>query len=99
MRGIDASTHIANLQDQAQVMLQDYTRNRGPRARFGRILLKVPLLSEILPSLVEKSFFKGRLEDINEDLWKRSAFPPETQEDVKTKIEIEKEESKVDVEF
>jgi len=73
MRGIDASNHIANLQDQAQVMLQDYTRTRGPRARFGRILLKVPLLSEVSPSLVEMSFFKGKLEDINESVWKRHA--------------------------
>ena len=106
MRGIDASNHIANLQDQAQVMLQDYTRTRGPRARFGRILLKIPLLSEVSPSLVEMSFFKGKLEDINESVWKRhgEGSPVESHLDARSEVgemldvKQENEEVKVDVE-
>lgn len=103
IRGIDACNHIANLQDQAQVMLQDYTRSRGPRTRFGRILLKIPLLAEVSPSLVEMSFFKGKLEDLNGNMWKRggNAMLPEQvdiKQEVKTEMDIENEETKVDVE-
>ena len=100
MRGIDASNHIANLQDQAQVMLQDYCRTRAPRARFGRILLKVPLLCEVAPSLVERSFFKGKLEDINEELWRRNAYKEESVDIVTSQnVDVEGEEKKIDVEF
>lgn len=40
---------------------------KGPRARFGKILLKLSLLGEVSPSFIEKCFFKGGLENISED--------------------------------
>jgi hypothetical protein len=40
---------------------------KGPRARFGKILLKLSLLGEVSPSFIEKCFFKGGLENIGED--------------------------------
>ena len=55
---------------------------KGPRARFGKILLKLSLLGEVSPSFIEKCFFKGGLENISEDF--NNGPLPETQSGTKT---------------
>ena len=63
--GLKSSSHVEHLQEKAQVMLHDYTLSQGPRVRFGQILLKLPLLTQVAEMLVEKHFFKGKLDSIN----------------------------------
>ena len=65
LEGLKSSSHVEHLQEKAQVMLHDYSLSQGPRVRFGQILLKLPLLSEVPEAVVEKHFFKGKLDSIN----------------------------------
>ena len=53
-------TPVELLQDQAQVILNDYIRTRFARQpmRFGRLLLAIPLLRAIRASTVETFFFR-----------------------------------------
>ena len=67
LRRIKSRQHIENLQEQAQLRLLDSVMAKGPRARFGKILLKLSLLGEVSPSFIEKCFFKGGLEHISDD--------------------------------
>ena len=65
LEGLKSSSHVEHLQEKAQVMLHDYSLSQGPRVRFGQILLKLPLLSEVPEAVVEKHFFKGKLDSVN----------------------------------
>lgn len=59
-RGLKDPSQIENLQDQAQVMLWQHCRTQlpGQVARFGRLLLMLPLLRIVPPSRVEAVFFQ-----------------------------------------
>ncbi|CAG9568583.1 unnamed protein product [Danaus chrysippus] len=58
-RGLKDPLQIENLQDQAQVMLMTHTRTAhgAAPARFGRLLLLLPLLRLVTPQQLEKEFF------------------------------------------
>lgn len=58
-RGLKDSSQIENLQDQAQVMLGQHARVNQPSspARFGRLLLLLPLLRTVPASRVELIYF------------------------------------------
>ncbi|XP_017875299.1 photoreceptor-specific nuclear receptor-like isoform X2 [Ceratina calcarata] len=58
-RGLKDSSQIENLQDQAQVMLGQHARAQQPAspARFGRLLLLLPLLRTVPASRVELIYF------------------------------------------
>lgn len=59
-RGLKDPNQIENLQDQAQVMLAQHCRNQFPGqiARFGRLLLMLPLLRTINSHKIESLFFQ-----------------------------------------
>lgn len=59
-RGLKDPNQIENLQDQAQVMLAQHCRNQFPGqiARFGRLLLMLPLLRIINSHKIESLFFQ-----------------------------------------
>ena len=59
-RGLKDSSQIENLQDQAQVMLGQHTRSQQPSnpARFGRLLLLLPLLRNVPAIRVEHIYFQ-----------------------------------------
>ncbi|KAI4475854.1 hypothetical protein M0804_014045 [Polistes exclamans] len=58
-RGLKDSSQIENLQDQAQVMLGQHARAQQPGspARFGRLLLLLPLLRAVPAARVELIYF------------------------------------------
>ncbi|XP_037877157.1 photoreceptor-specific nuclear receptor [Bombyx mori] len=58
-RGLKDPLQIENLQDQAQVMLMTHARTAhgAAPARFGRLLLLLPLLRMVAPSQLEREFF------------------------------------------
>ncbi|XP_063834003.1 photoreceptor-specific nuclear receptor-like [Ostrinia nubilalis] len=58
-RGLKDPLQIENLQDQAQVMLMTHARTAHGTApaRFGRLLLLLPLLRLVSPQQLEKEFF------------------------------------------
>ncbi|XP_058816885.1 photoreceptor-specific nuclear receptor-like [Topomyia yanbarensis] len=59
-RGLKDPVQIENLQDQAQVMLAQHSRTQFPGqiARFGRLLLMVPLLRSINSHKIESIYFQ-----------------------------------------
>ncbi|KAF4531585.1 hypothetical protein B566_EDAN010051 [Ephemera danica] len=59
-RGLKDPGQVENLQDQAQVMLGQHTRAQHPTqpARFGRLLLMLPLLRLVTTARVEHIFFQ-----------------------------------------
>ncbi|XP_028401954.1 nuclear receptor subfamily 2 group E member 1-like [Dendronephthya gigantea] len=60
LRGLRAPRDIEKLQDQAQVMLNDYCQTHLPssdNARFGKLLLTLPLLRSVNPKIIEQVFF------------------------------------------
>lgn len=59
-RGLKDPNQIENLQDQAQVMLAQHCRNQFPGqiARFGRLLLMLPLLRTVSSHKIESLFFQ-----------------------------------------
>lgn len=59
-RGLKDPSQIENLQDQAQVMLWQHCRAQlpGQVARFGRLLLMLPLLRLVPASRIEAVFFQ-----------------------------------------
>ncbi|KAJ8678610.1 hypothetical protein QAD02_014397 [Eretmocerus hayati] len=59
-RGLKDLVQIENLQDQAQVMLGQHTRSQHPNhpARFGRLLLLLPLLRNVPAARVELIYFQ-----------------------------------------
>lgn len=59
-RGLKDPSQIENLQDQAQVMLWQHCRAQlpGQVARFGRLLLMLPLLRLVSASRIEAVFFQ-----------------------------------------
>ncbi|KAL1114857.1 hypothetical protein AAG570_007681 [Ranatra chinensis] len=59
-RGLKDPLQVENLQDQAQVMLCQHARGRHPAqgARFGRLLLMLPLLRTVPTHRVEHIFFQ-----------------------------------------
>ncbi|GJQ66553.1 Hr51 [Trypoxylus dichotomus] len=59
-RGLKDPSQIENLQDQAQVMLWQHCRAQlpGQVARFGRLLLMLPLLRIVPASRIETVFFQ-----------------------------------------
>ncbi|KAJ8708439.1 hypothetical protein PYW07_010564 [Mythimna separata] len=58
-RGLKDPLQIENLQDQAQVMLMTHARTAHGTApaRFGRLLLLLPLLRLVTPQQLEREFF------------------------------------------
>ncbi|KAI8423562.1 hypothetical protein MSG28_012654 [Choristoneura fumiferana] len=58
-RGLKDPLQIENLQDQAQVMLMTHARaaHAAAPARFGRLLLLLPLLRLVGPQQLEREFF------------------------------------------
>ncbi|XP_026316052.1 photoreceptor-specific nuclear receptor-like [Hyposmocoma kahamanoa] len=58
-RGLKDPLQIENLQDQAQVMLMTHARTAhgAAPARFGRLLLLLPLLRLVTPHQLEREFF------------------------------------------
>ncbi|CAH2098412.1 unnamed protein product [Euphydryas editha] len=58
-RGLKDPLQIENLQDQAQVMLMTHARTAhgAAPARFGRLLLLLPLLRLVTPQQLEREFF------------------------------------------
>ncbi|XP_031767127.1 photoreceptor-specific nuclear receptor [Galleria mellonella] len=58
-RGLKDPLQIENLQDQAQVMLMTHARTAhgAAPARFGRLLLLLPLLRLVSPQQLEREFF------------------------------------------
>ncbi|XP_048004154.1 photoreceptor-specific nuclear receptor [Leguminivora glycinivorella] len=58
-RGLKDPLQIENLQDQAQVMLMTHARaaHAAAPARFGRLLLLLPLLRLVSPHQLEREFF------------------------------------------
>ncbi|ENN80445.1 hypothetical protein HUJ04_013474 [Dendroctonus ponderosae] len=59
-KGLKDPSQIENLQDQAQVMLWQHCRTQlpGQVARFGRLLLMLPLLRIVPASRIEAVFFQ-----------------------------------------
>ncbi|XP_067002359.1 photoreceptor-specific nuclear receptor isoform X2 [Anabrus simplex] len=59
-RGLKDPVQVENLQDQAQVMLGQHTRSQHPgqAARFGRLLLMLPLLRYVNTARIEQIFFQ-----------------------------------------
>ncbi|XP_054278952.1 photoreceptor-specific nuclear receptor-like [Macrosteles quadrilineatus] len=59
-RGLKDPLQVENLQDQAQVMLGQHTRSTHPShaARFGRLLLMLPLLRAVPTQRIENIFFQ-----------------------------------------
>ncbi|RZF41447.1 hypothetical protein LSTR_LSTR000161 [Laodelphax striatellus] len=59
-RGLKDPLQVDNLQEQAQVMLGQHTRGQHPTqcARFGRLLLMLPLLRHVPTSRIELIFFQ-----------------------------------------
>ena len=51
---------VENLQDQAQVMLGQHVRTQQPQrpARFGRLLLTLPLLRQVPAARLEQLYFR-----------------------------------------
>lgn len=58
-RGLKDPLQIENLQDQAQVMLMSHSRaaHAAAPARFGRLLLLLPLLRLVTPQQLEREYF------------------------------------------
>ena len=88
LRRIKSRQHVENLQEQAQLRLHDSILAKGPRSRFGKILLKLSLLGEVSPSFIEKCFFKGGLENVSDD-FQKSPFSDENQTNEKTSSVVE----------
>ncbi|XP_031635238.1 photoreceptor-specific nuclear receptor-like isoform X3 [Contarinia nasturtii] len=59
-RGLKDPAPIENLQDQAQVMLGEHCRRQfpAPNARFGRLLLMLPLLRIVNSHRIESIYFQ-----------------------------------------
>ncbi|CAL8071077.1 unnamed protein product [Orchesella dallaii] len=59
-RGLKDPLQVENLQDQAQVMLCQHSRGQHPTqpARFGRLLLMLPLLRHVPAPRIEMLFFQ-----------------------------------------
>ncbi|XP_058122057.1 photoreceptor-specific nuclear receptor-like [Anopheles ziemanni] len=59
-RGLKDPVQIENLQDQAQVMLSQHSRTQFPGqiARFGRLLLMLPLLRAVNSQKIESIYFQ-----------------------------------------
>lgn len=59
-RGLKDPSQIENLQDQAQVMLWQHCRAQlpGQVARFGRLLLMLPLLKIVPAVRIESVYFQ-----------------------------------------
>lgn len=59
-RGLKDPLQVENLQDQAQVMLGQHTRSQHPAhaARYGRLLLMLPLLRLVSTQRIEHIFFQ-----------------------------------------
>lgn len=68
LRGLRAPNEIEKLQDQAQIILGEHCqRNVETRhnARFGKLLLSLPLLRSVNTKMVEKVFFKKSYEVVS----------------------------------
>ena len=65
-RGIRDQFQVEILQDQAQLMLNDYimTRQTSNKYRFGKLLLLLPMLRTLSPRAVEDVFFRQTIGSI-----------------------------------
>ncbi|XP_014670533.1 PREDICTED: nuclear receptor subfamily 2 group E member 1-like [Priapulus caudatus] len=60
IRGLRDSVQAELLQDQAQLMLSEYTYTQHPpsKVRFGRLLLLLPHVKSVSPRTIEELFFR-----------------------------------------
>nr|XP_006814018.1 PREDICTED: photoreceptor-specific nuclear receptor-like [Saccoglossus kowalevskii] len=65
-RGLREMVQVETLQDQAQLMLGEYTHARFPsqRVRFGRLLLLLPALKAVSARAIEEIFFRRTIGSI-----------------------------------
>ena len=65
-RGIRDQFQVEILQDQAQLMLNDYimTQQTSNKYRFGKLLLLLPMLRTLSPRAVEDVFFRRTIGSI-----------------------------------
>ena len=65
-RGIRDQFQVEILQDQAQLMLNDYimTQQTSNKYRFGKLLLLLPVLRTLSPRAVEDVFFRRTIGSI-----------------------------------
>ncbi|XP_013412830.1 nuclear receptor subfamily 2 group E member 1 isoform X2 [Lingula anatina] len=66
VRGLRDSLQVEALQDQAQLMLQDYclTQQPGSKVRFGKVLLLMPAVRTVSPRTIEDLFFRRTIGSI-----------------------------------
>ncbi|XP_070531925.1 nuclear receptor subfamily 2 group E member 1-like isoform X2 [Ptychodera flava] len=66
IRGLREGLQVETLQDQAQLMLAEYTHARFPtsRVRFGKLLLLLPALKTVSARSIEEIFFRRTIGSI-----------------------------------
>ena len=66
VRGLRDAGQVETLQDQAQLMLSEYTLTQYPtnKVRFGKILLLLPALRTVSPRTIEDAFFRRTIGSI-----------------------------------
>lgn len=66
VRGLRDSSQVEALQDQAQLMLSEYTLTQYPnnKVRFGKILLLMPALRTVNARTIEDAFFRRTIGSI-----------------------------------
>ncbi|KAL7036655.1 hypothetical protein ACKWTF_008892 [Chironomus riparius] len=81
-KGLKSPSEIENLQDQAQVMLSQHCRAQFPTqiARFGRLLLMLPLLRLVSSTRIESIYFhktigNTQMEKVLCDMRSQMIFP------------------------
>ena len=57
--GLTDTQNIEQLQEKSQCALEEYCRNQYPNqpTRFGKLLLRLPSLRTVSPSVIEQLFF------------------------------------------
>ncbi|KAL5011949.1 hypothetical protein ScPMuIL_010500 [Solemya velum] len=65
-RGLRGATQIEALQDQSQLMLNDYTASQysTSKTRFGKLLLLLPAMRAVSPRCIEEIFFRRTIGSI-----------------------------------
>ena len=66
IRGLRDSGQVETLQDQAQLMLNEYILTQYPsnKTRFGKVLLLLPALRTVSPRTIEDTFFRRTIGSI-----------------------------------
>ena len=66
IKGLRDTRQVEVLQDQAQVMLNDYIHSNNPtsKTRFGRLLLVLPVMRTVSPRTLEEIFFRRTIGNV-----------------------------------